>query len=101
MKKKIYFDMDGTFYNLYGFDGWLECILSEKTECYTKSSLLVDYEEFNSKEDNEIYKNVELNSTIVDNPDDNITHNLEIKSGIYVVPEGVTKLGKYCFYDIC
>lgn len=46
MEKKIYFDMDGTFYNLYGFDGWLECILSEKTECYIKSSLLVDYEEF-------------------------------------------------------
>lgn len=46
MEKKIYFDMDGTFYNLYGFDGWLECILSEKTECYTKASLLVDYEEF-------------------------------------------------------
>lgn len=46
MEKKIYFDMDGTFYNLYGFDGWLECILSEKTECYTKSSLLVNYEEF-------------------------------------------------------
>lgn len=44
--KKIYFDMDGTFYNLYGYDGWLECILSEKTECYTKSSLLVDYDKF-------------------------------------------------------
>ena len=31
MKKKIYFDMDGTFYNLYGYENWLECILSEKT----------------------------------------------------------------------
>lgn len=46
MEKKIYFDMDGTFYNLYGYDGWLECILSEKTECYTKSTLLVDYDNF-------------------------------------------------------
>ena len=46
MEKKIYFDMDGTFYNLYGYDGWLECILSEKTECYTKSTLLVDYDKF-------------------------------------------------------
>lgn len=44
----IYFDMDGTFYNLYGYDGWLECILSEKTECYTKSDLLIDYIEFYS-----------------------------------------------------
>ena len=46
MKKKIYFDMDGTFYNLYGYEGWLECILSEKTECYTQSTLLVDYDSF-------------------------------------------------------
>lgn len=46
MEKKIYFDMDGTFYNLYGYDGWLECILSEKTECYTQSTLLVDYNNF-------------------------------------------------------
>jgi len=44
--KKIYFDMDGTFYNLYGYEGWLECILSEKTECYTQSDLLVDYTQF-------------------------------------------------------
>ena len=42
----IYFDMDGTFYNLYGFEGWLECILSEHTECYTKGNLLVEYESF-------------------------------------------------------
>lgn len=44
--KKIYFDMDGTFYNLYGYENWLECILSEKTECYTQSDLLVDYTQF-------------------------------------------------------
>ena len=42
----IYFDMDGTFYNLYGYENWLECILSEKTECYTQSNLLVDYDSF-------------------------------------------------------
>ena len=42
----IYFDMDGTFYDLYGFENWLECILSEKTECYTQSTLLVDYDNF-------------------------------------------------------
>lgn len=42
----IYFDMDGTFYDLYGFDGWLECILSEKTDCYTKGKMLVNYIDF-------------------------------------------------------
>lgn len=42
----IYFDMDGTFYDLYGFDGWLECILSEKTECYKYSNMLVNYDSF-------------------------------------------------------
>ena len=42
----IYFDMDGTFYDLYGYNGWLECILSEKTECYTHSKMLVDYNNF-------------------------------------------------------
>ena len=46
MEKKIYFDMDGTFYNLYGYNGWLECILSEKTDCYTHSTLLINYEKF-------------------------------------------------------
>ena len=40
MEKKIYFDMDGTFYNLYGYD------LSEKTDCYTHSTLLINYEKF-------------------------------------------------------
>lgn len=51
-KKYIYFDMDGTFYDLYGFEGWLECILSEKTDCYTKAKLLVDFYYFT----NELYK---------------------------------------------
>lgn len=45
-EKIIYFDVDGTFYNLYGFYGWLDCILSEKTECYTQSDLLVNKDEF-------------------------------------------------------
>ena len=45
-KKHIYFDVDGTFYNLYGYENWLECILSEKIECYTQSDLLVDENAF-------------------------------------------------------
>lgn len=44
--KKIYFDIDGTIYNLYGYENWLECILSEKTDCYTHSTLLINYEKF-------------------------------------------------------
>ena len=45
-EKIIYFDVDGTFYDLYNFPKWLECILSEKTECYTQSGLLVDENDF-------------------------------------------------------
>ena len=48
----IYFDIDGTIYDLYGFDNWLECILSERTECYTKGKLLVDFNYFT----NELYR---------------------------------------------
>lgn len=44
--KTIFFDMDGTFYDLYGFNNWLEYILSEKTECYLYSNMLVDEKEF-------------------------------------------------------
>lgn len=45
-KKYIFFDIDGTIYDLYGYNGWLECILSEKTECYTESTLLFDENTF-------------------------------------------------------
>lgn len=44
--KTIYFDMDGTFYDLYNYPDWLQCILSEKVKCYTQSTLLVDYDNF-------------------------------------------------------
>ena len=44
--KVIYFDVDGTFYNLYGYNNWLECILSENTDCYTHSDLLVNENDF-------------------------------------------------------
>jgi len=45
-KCTIFFDMDGTFYDLYGFENWLECILSENTNCYTKGKLLLEYSKF-------------------------------------------------------
>jgi hypothetical protein len=45
-EKIIYFDVDGTFYDLYNYPNWLECILSENIECYTQSTLLVDENTF-------------------------------------------------------
>lgn len=42
----IYFDIDGTFYDLYNYENWLQCILSENTQCYTKGKLLVNYNDF-------------------------------------------------------
>ena len=32
MTKAIYLDMDGTIANLYGVDGWLDCIINEYTK---------------------------------------------------------------------
>lgn len=42
----IYFDMDGTIADLYGFNGWLDCLQNEQTTPYTEAGLLVDGEQF-------------------------------------------------------
>ena len=42
----IYFDLDGTIADLYGFNGWLECLQNEQTTPYTEAGLLVDGEQF-------------------------------------------------------
>lgn len=42
----IYFDLDGTIADLYGFNGWLECLQNEQVEPYTEAGLLVDSEQF-------------------------------------------------------
>lgn len=42
----IYFDLDGTIADLYGFDGWLDCLQNEQTTPYTEAGLLVDGEQF-------------------------------------------------------
>lgn len=42
----IYFDLDGTIADLYGFSGWLDCLQNEQTDPYTEAGLLVDSEQF-------------------------------------------------------
>ena len=42
MTKSIYFDMDGTIANLYGVDGWLDCIINEYTKPYREAKALVN-----------------------------------------------------------
>lgn len=42
MTKAIYFDMDGTIVNLYGVDGWLDCIINEYTKPYREAKTLVN-----------------------------------------------------------
>lgn len=43
--KTIYFDMDGTIANLYGVNGWLDCLKSESTKPYEIAQPLIDLEE--------------------------------------------------------
>lgn len=42
MAKAIYLDMDGTIANLYGVDGWLDCIINEYTKPYREAKALVN-----------------------------------------------------------
>lgn len=42
----IYFDLDGTIADLYGFDDWLTYLQNEQTDPYAKAGLLVDGEQF-------------------------------------------------------
>ena len=43
--KTIYLDMDGTFYNLYGINGWLEELLNESKNIFTKGQCLYNINE--------------------------------------------------------
>lgn len=40
--KAIYFDMDGTIANLYGFPNWLELLTSENATPYKKATVLLN-----------------------------------------------------------
>lgn len=42
----IYFDLDGTIADLYGFNDWLTYLQNEQTTPYTEAGLLVDGEQF-------------------------------------------------------
>lgn len=42
MVKAIYFDMDGTIADLYGVDGWLDCLIAGQTRPYREAKSLVD-----------------------------------------------------------
>ena len=46
MKKEIYFDLDGTLYDLYGMENWLERIEKEKPNTFTDGNFIVNYDEF-------------------------------------------------------
>jgi phosphoglycolate phosphatase-like HAD superfamily hydrolase len=43
--KAIYFDMDGTIADLYGYEGWLDMLHAEDTTPYEMCGVLVDLEE--------------------------------------------------------
>ena len=42
----IYFDLDGTIADLYGFNDWLTYLQNEQTTPYSEAGLLVDGEQF-------------------------------------------------------
>lgn len=42
MPTAIYFDMDGTIADLYGFEGWLDCLTREDVEPYSACAPLFD-----------------------------------------------------------
>ena len=42
MNKKIYFDMDGTIADLYGVNGWLDCILNGNARPYIEAKPMVN-----------------------------------------------------------
>lgn len=43
--KKIYFDMDGTVYDLYGMENWLEMLRNEEKGVFTLGNALVNMDE--------------------------------------------------------
>lgn len=48
MTNAIYFDMDGTIADLYGFDGWLDYLHAEDVKPYAEARPLVDMDALNA-----------------------------------------------------
>ena len=48
LRRKIYFDMDGTIADLYGVPNWLENLRAEKSEPYAIAKPLYDTEKLNA-----------------------------------------------------
>lgn len=46
MTKKIYFDLDGTVYDLYNVNNWLEKLRTEQSNVFLDGNFMGDYEEF-------------------------------------------------------
>lgn len=46
MKTTLFFDMDGTFVDLYGVEGWLDDLIAERTRPYDEAKPLVNFSRF-------------------------------------------------------
>ena len=46
MTKKIYFDLDGTVYDLYSIESWLNKLQAEKEKVFLEGKFLGNYEDF-------------------------------------------------------
>lgn len=46
MSKKIFFDLDGTLYNLYEIDNWLDSLQYEDATVFERGDFIGDYERF-------------------------------------------------------
>ena len=46
MSKKIFFDLDGTLYDLYNIENWLELLQNEDATVFERGNFIGDYDEF-------------------------------------------------------
>lgn len=46
MSKKIFFDLDGTLYDLYNIENWLESLQNEDATVFERGNFIGDYDEF-------------------------------------------------------